>query len=313
MIAGSAAGAEDDRRPLTLEEARLELRRSLAQRSSVLVALARATDDSDAALSEVQAAEAEAAAAARRERRARAVVSDLAVAAYVRSSTVTSPSARTYLRATGGDLTARLAELERLTRRHSEQTGALSTRRAEAIEAHQRMRTARRELAAVTAQVGELDVAVQAGERARARALASMADTQVRSPAERRRVQRATEELVSMLERLPLGPAATLPAGWTPTGQRIEGLASWYGPGFHGRATASGAIYDQELPTVAHRTLPLGTFLWISREAVEGGVLVVVNDRGPYIDGRVLDLSHGVASWLGISGLGHVRATIVQQ
>jgi rare lipoprotein A len=108
------------------------------------------------------------------------------------------------------------------------------------------------------------------------------------------------------------GPVAGLPAGAVATGQVVEGQASWYGPGFDGRPTASGALYDQEGWTVASRELPLGTVLVVTRGA--RSVLVLVNDRGPYVPGRVLDLSHAVAVELGTVGAGvaGVRAEVVR-
>lgn len=75
-------------------------------------------------------------------------------------------------------------------------------------------------------------------------------------------------------------------------------VASWYGPGFHGRRAANGSIYDQNAYTVAHRTLPFGTMLVL--EANGNRVPVVVTDRGPYIKGRDLDLSYATAKFLGI-------------
>lgn len=79
-------------------------------------------------------------------------------------------------------------------------------------------------------------------------------------------------------------------------------LTSWYGPGFAGNPTASGEIYDPYGFTAAHKTLPLGTELVVNY----GGrsVNVVVNDRGPYIEGRELDLSQGAAEYLGLTQAG---------
>jgi hypothetical protein len=125
------------------------------------------------------------------------------------------------------------------------------------------------------------------------------------------RTVRSTLSQGQLMARYPFGPVAGVPAGLVATGQVIDGKASWYGPGFDGRQTASGAIYDQDGWTVAHRTLPLGTMLIVSH----GGrsVLVLVNDRGPYVGGRVLDLSHGVARTLGTvqAGVAPVRAIVV--
>ena len=126
------------------------------------------------------------------------------------------------------------------------------------------------------------------------------------------RHRKATERQMELMRKWPFGPlspGSALPAGLRATGTRVEGLASWYGPGFDGRPTASGASYDQEAFTVASKELPLGTLLVVSRGAAR--VLVLVNDRGPYVEGRVLDLSHAAAVALGITGVAPVTAEIV--
>lgn len=105
------------------------------------------------------------------------------------------------------------------------------------------------------------------------------------------------------------GPAPRIPRGFSSTGVSFEGTASWYGPGFEGQSTASGQIFDSSLFTAASRDLPLGTWLYVTHEG--RGVVVLVNDRGPYIDDRVLDLSQAAAEAIGISGLGWVHAEIV--
>ncbi|MER3478646.1 MAG: septal ring lytic transglycosylase RlpA family protein, partial [Leptolyngbya sp. ERB_1_2] len=75
------------------------------------------------------------------------------------------------------------------------------------------------------------------------------------------------------------------------TDNSIGGMASWYGPYFHGRQTANGEIFDQDELTAAHPTLPLGTFLKVTNRLNGKSIVVRVNDRGPYFDNRVLDLS----------------------
>lgn len=82
------------------------------------------------------------------------------------------------------------------------------------------------------------------------------------------------------------------------------GLASWYGPGFHKRRTASGERFDMHALTAAHRTLPFGTLVCVRSQATGRGVVVRINDRGPHVANRVLDLSRGAALALGIGGLG---------
>lgn len=105
------------------------------------------------------------------------------------------------------------------------------------------------------------------------------------------------------------GPVRGIPKDFVSTGVGFEGVASWYGPGFAGNPTASGDIFDPMGFTAAHLDLPLGTWLYV--EYSGRGVIVLVNDRGPYITGRILDLSQGAAQYLGITGLGWIRATIV--
>ena len=99
----------------------------------------------------------------------------------------------------------------------------------------------------------------------------------------------------------PLVVAASVPP-------RVEaeetGYASWYGHPYHGRQTASGEVYDMNDLTAAHRTLPLGTRLMVTSLATGQAVEVRVNDRGPFIDGRNLDLSYGAARVVGAVGPG---------
>jgi rare lipoprotein A len=87
--------------------------------------------------------------------------------------------------------------------------------------------------------------------------------------------------------------------------------ASWYGPGFNGKQTADGSIFDENAMTVAHKTLPFGTMLKIIGDA--GTAIAKVTDRGPHIDGRDIDLSKGVAAKVGIlgSGTGAVKVEVI--
>lgn len=85
-----------------------------------------------------------------------------------------------------------------------------------------------------------------------------------------------------------------------------SGRASWYGPGFHGRRTASGERFNTHALTAAHRTLPFGTRVRVRNARTGRSVVVRINDRGPYSHGRIIDLSRASASVLGISGVGSV-------
>jgi rare lipoprotein A len=87
----------------------------------------------------------------------------------------------------------------------------------------------------------------------------------------------------------------------------VEGVASWYGPGFHGHRTSSGAVYDQEDLTAASTLFPLGTHLLVTNLANNRAVEVIVNDHGPYVKGRQIDLSHKAAKVLGVIGPGTAR------
>ncbi len=79
-----------------------------------------------------------------------------------------------------------------------------------------------------------------------------------------------------------------------------KGHASWYGPGFHGKLTASGEVYDQNDMTAAHKHLPLGTYVYVQHIENKKIIRVKVNDRGPFIEGRVIDLSKEAAKEIGM-------------
>lgn len=91
------------------------------------------------------------------------------------------------------------------------------------------------------------------------------------------------------------------------------GVASWYGHPFDGRQSASGEIYDMEQMTAAHRTLPFGTVVRVDDLDNGMSTQVRVNDRGPFVDNRIIDLSHAAARAINMLGPGtaHVRLTIV--
>jgi len=82
------------------------------------------------------------------------------------------------------------------------------------------------------------------------------------------------------------------------------GIASWYGPGFHGKATTSGVIYNQYEFTAAHQTLPLGTRVMVTNTENGNTTEVTINDRGPFAKNRIIDLSYSAANALGMIGPG---------
>lgn len=100
-------------------------------------------------------------------------------------------------------------------------------------------------------------------------------------------------------------PPAPVAPGW-----REEGIASWYGEPFHGRPTASGEIYDMEAPTAAHPTLPFGTIIRVENLDNGRSTELRVNDRGPFVERRILDVSRRGARELGMIGPGTARVRI---
>lgn len=88
------------------------------------------------------------------------------------------------------------------------------------------------------------------------------------------------------------------------------GLASWYGPPYHNRHAADGSIYNQNAMTAAHRTLPLGTMVRVTNVATGDSVVVRITDRGPFVEGRVLDLSLAAAKAIGVYRAGVARVKI---
>jgi rare lipoprotein A len=92
------------------------------------------------------------------------------------------------------------------------------------------------------------------------------------------------------------------------------GLASWYGPPYHNRPAANGEIFDMNAPTAAHRTLPLGSIVRVTNLSTGQRTLVRINDRGPFIEGRIIDLSLAAASEIGVrrAGIAKVRVEVMR-
>ena len=100
-------------------------------------------------------------------------------------------------------------------------------------------------------------------------------------------------------------------AGMESVSYQATGVASWYGPGFHGRKTASGERFNQHALTAAHKTLPLNSYVRVTNLTNDESVILKINDRGPFVRGRIIDLSKGAARALGIHGTGRVEITAV--
>lgn len=122
----------------------------------------------------------------------------------------------------------------------------------------------------------------------------------------------ALPALSILLAACSVPPSRVSPPVFTSPSARATqtGIASWYGPGFHGKATASGSIYDQNDLTAAHQTLPLGTRVMVTNLENGKAAEITVNDRGPFAKGRILDLSYASAQSLGAVGPGTIAVRL---
>ncbi|WP_367153713.1 septal ring lytic transglycosylase RlpA family protein [Methylibium sp.] len=124
-----------------------------------------------------------------------------------------------------------------------------------------------------------------------------------------------TPDAVPRIEPLRSGgpnkPYRVLGRNYTPEARdvpmREQGLASWYGRKFHGRRTANGEVYDMYAMTAAHKTMPLPSYARVRNPSNGAEIVVRVNDRGPFVQGRVIDLSYAAARKLGVDGVAPVE------
>ena len=152
-------------------------------------------------------------------------------------------------------------------------------------------------------------------------------DAQTFSPDSSKNLERDALQVTNRLRRL-LGDASPMnqvegkpknaivsttlvPSG--PVLSSVQGMASWYGPGFDGNYTASGEVFNQNALTAAHPSLPMGTRVRVTNLDTGRAVLVRINDRGPYHGGRILDLSAGAARIIGVmdSGVAPIRLEVM--
>ncbi len=107
-----------------------------------------------------------------------------------------------------------------------------------------------------------------------------------------------------------IGAVPSAPSSAPRIGTVEEGVASWYGDPYHGRAAANGEIYDMERLTAAHRTLPFGTWVRVDNLTNGKDVTVRINDRGPFVDQRIIDLSRAAARKIEMLGPGTARVRL---
>ena len=111
--------------------------------------------------------------------------------------------------------------------------------------------------------------------------------------------------------RGPASKTVSVPAAPVAPGTREKGLGSWYGEEFEGKPTASGEIFSPSDNTCAHRTHPFGTKLKVTATVSGKSTEVRVNDRGPHVDGRIVDLSRAAAEEIGLLSVGEVELEVL--
>ena len=130
-------------------------------------------------------------------------------------------------------------------------------------------------------------------------------------PAPRRDPPDAVPRVVAIPQRAPNVPYEIKGELYEPENEDVplveSGIASWYGHPFHGRRTATGEVYDMHAMTAAHKTMPLPSYAVVRNPRNKREVVVRVNDRGPFKNGRIIDLSRAAARKLGISGIAPVE------
>ncbi|MGB5881732.1 MAG: septal ring lytic transglycosylase RlpA family protein [Thermoanaerobaculia bacterium] len=120
----------------------------------------------------------------------------------------------------------------------------------------------------------------------------------------------ATLGLLVLLQGLACRSPSVPPPQTVKKGYTERGLASWYGPGFDGRRTANGEVYDMHAMTAAHKTLPFGTVVEVRNRDNGRTARVRINDRGPFVKGRIIDLSKKGAKKIDMIGTGTARVEI---
>ncbi|MCA1712056.1 MAG: septal ring lytic transglycosylase RlpA family protein [Actinobacteria bacterium] len=179
---------------------------------------------------------------------------------------------------------------------------------AQVLAAQDQARTLLAEAEALAAQEQAAAELARLAEQRAALDAVSATVTLVLSPAQTERSRRAARDQGPVLAAVEAAGDG-YPAGYRPSGQTFSGTASWYGPGFVGSPTASGAPYDPERLTCANKELPLGTVIRVSANG--RAISCLVNDRGPYVGDRVLDMSRAGSRALGYEGLAQVTVEVL--
>lgn len=191
---------------------------------------------------------------------------------------------------------------DRMEEMESEQANLLALQRTQLGELRSQLLAQRRLLKRISAKIKAI---IRARERALAAARAAARRVNKPSGA-------AIRAIAASVDGYPGQKFLTAydnPTEYRGTGVKQNGVSSWYGNEFNGRATSSGEAFNENDFTAAHRTLPFGTYLAVRYQG--RGIIVRITDRGPFISGRILDLSKRAAYELGIDGIGGVETEIV--
>ncbi|MDQ1724130.1 MAG: rare lipoprotein [Frankiaceae bacterium] len=200
---------------------------------------------------------------------------------------------------------ATLAQLSETTQRYSD---LLRTKAAKVYAAEDEALTLLATLQAeYERQQRAADVARVQAESKRLRDISNQVSNAV-SPGVGRRGQVALGQQAAIIELL-TAAGSGYPAGYGPTGQTFDGTSSWYGPGFEGKPTATGAPFDPEKLTAAMKAVPLGTVIHVTFGT--RAVNLLVNDRGPYVGDRIIDCSRAGSRALGFDGLANVHIEVL--
>ena len=209
-------------------------------------------------------------------------------------------------------LTRRSASVRALEAKATARRLALLAQAGPALAAQDRARSLLAQAQAAASRLAAEAAARAAAALAVQRAALDQASadvTRALTPAQTARGERARSAQVGTLAAVEAA-GLNYPAGYAPTGQVLTGTASWYGPGFVGSPTASGAPYDPERLTCANKELPLGTVIRVSANGLATSCLV--NDRGPYVGDRILDMSRAGSRALGYDGLAQVTIEVLR-
>ncbi|MBI5870428.1 MAG: septal ring lytic transglycosylase RlpA family protein [Actinobacteria bacterium] len=216
------------------------------------------------------------------------------------------------------DALARLAYLGKVSENDERLVKRVKAEADTVREARERVDSLKQDQAgdtnALKSRKKELEYQLATGRSSIDRQTAELAQARTREQEEE--LRRLAEESASIdagsIYTGVMGPSVIVsnepPAGLQPSGIALNGMASWYGPGFQGNTTANGEIYNMYGYTAAHKSLPFNTWLKVTHNG--RSVFVRINDRGPYVGGRILDLSYSSAQAIGITGVGYISAEI---